>query len=651
MILKKVVTLIFVLFLMPMLFSNAVAHDMVHNAEYNLMGRLDLIQVTGSNHGSGAQRNLSISGDGHVEKVSNIVQQRGSLKVDDSQSWVTALDALNNLKVISATELSAPPQLVFTTTRYVPLNDDDGGSDEATLHDVVFIVEGNSRLAGVSIQVYSDSLFKVKVGDSVITDANGIAVKRLPKGDYWFKATKAGFQGLEGSFMVTNEGDGEGSLDIDFTMIIEDCRKDPQVDEAVLATAVFVGDKVGESLLSGAFKDADSGAEVAGVLSWSDADLAVVESGYFEWVFTPTDCTAYNATSGVVFVEAKCRPAEKAALGAEILIAETYLDSVTVSTDGKDVPRDELWVTGLVWGAYSLAVEEAQRVYDDLCADQTGVDQTVADLQEAKAIFKTHLSYGLLPETVTIAGLEGVEVPVKGAIPVSVIIANDQFTGAVTWAPAYKPFLPETVYTATITLTPKEGYTLTGVAENFFTVAGAASVANRVDSGEVVAVFPVTDAIIYAIGDKGPSGVGIVFYITDGGRHGLEAAPSGWGGANEPKDRWKINNTRTSGTQKNIGSGYANTYAHMVGAEHPAAAMCRDYRYEFEGDWFLPSLDELNQMYLHKAIIGGFDTAFYWSSTDADNFNSWVQSFRFGGQIEYSKISAISIRLRPIRAF
>jgi len=33
-------------------------------------------------------------------------------------------------------------------------------------------------------------------------------------------------------------------------------------------------------------------------------------------------------------------------------------------------------------------------------------------------------------------------------------------------------------------------------------------------------------AVTYAIGDTGPSGVGIVFYITDGGLHGMEVAPS-----------------------------------------------------------------------------------------------------------------------------
>ncbi|MDZ4131508.1 MAG: hypothetical protein U1E11_00075, partial [Dethiobacteria bacterium] len=344
---------------------------------------------------------------------------------------------------------------------------------------------------------------------------------------------------------------------------------------------------------------------------------------------------------------------EKAALVAEILIATTYLDTIMISTDGKDVPKGRLWVPGPIWGAYSLAVEEAQRVYGDLCADQTGVDRAVVDLREAKAIFETNLNYGLLPETVTLAGIEGVEVPVKGAIPLSDIIANDQFTGTITWTPTNVTFLPVTVYTATITLEPKEGYALSGIAENFFTVAGAASVSNRVGSGEVVAVFPVTEAITYSIGDTGPSGAGIVFYVTNGGRHGLEAAPSGWnGGGEDPTKQWKNEKSLTYGTLTAIGTGYANTYSQMTGADHPAAAICRDYRSEFEGDWFLPSKDELHQMYLQKAIIGGFVNRFYWSSSEVNYENGWSQNFG-SGILDYSssKIHSYTYRVRPIRAF
>ncbi|SMP55245.1 S-layer homology domain-containing protein [Anoxynatronum buryatiense] len=88
--------------------------------------------------------------------------------------------------------------------------------------------------------------------------------------------------------------------------------------------------------------------------------------------------------------------------------------------------------------------------------------------------------------------IPGVTVPIKNQIPVTSIPETQQYTGIVTWNPADNPFKSSTVYTATIILTPKAGYTLTGVSENFFTVSGAEQVTNAVDSGVVTAVFPVT---------------------------------------------------------------------------------------------------------------------------------------------------------------
>jgi hypothetical protein len=516
---------------------------------------------------------------------------------------------------------------------------------------VIFTVEGNSRLAGVSIQVYADASFDTVVGDPVITDAEGVAVKRLPRGDYWFRATKEGFLGLDGPFTVTGEGMGGGSLDLDFTLTPEDHRKNPLEDEAVQATAVIIEDSLESSSLTGTFKDPDTGAQVAGTLSWSDAETVVDESGYFEWVFLPNDDAAYHAVNGLVFVAVRCRPTDKTVLEAAISSAEIDLASVTVSADGKDVPRDELWVPEVVWSAYSSAVAEARATFGDECAGQDSVDTAVSDLGNARAAFETHLSYGLLPEAVNIAAIEGVAAPVKGAAPVIAISENEQFAGIITWAPEDAIFQPDTVYTATVTLSPKEGYTLTGVAENFFSVTGAVNVTNTADSGAVVAVFPATEVKTYAIGDTGPSGVGIVFYITDGGRHGLEAAPSGWHGDIDPARQWKNKNTATAGTSTTIGSGYANTYLYMVGDEHPAAAACRSYRSDIEGDWFLPSKDELNLMFLQKTTIGGFGNYSYWSSSQATIMKSWVQAFGYGSQSTQDKITARSYRVRPIRSF
>ena len=94
--------------------------------------------------------------------------------------------------------------------------------------------------------------------------------------------------------------------------------------------------------------------------------------------------------------------------------------------------------------------------------------------------------------TVTEPAIVGVTAPVVGETPVTAITEGKQFTGTVTWSPEVSTFAASTVYTATITLTPKVGYKLDGVAANFFTVAGATSVSNGANSGVVAAVFPAT---------------------------------------------------------------------------------------------------------------------------------------------------------------
>ncbi len=96
------------------------------------------------------------------------------------------------------------------------------------------------------------------------------------------------------------------------------------------------------------------------------------------------------------------------------------------------------------------------------------------------------------PTAISLAAVGGVTVPTTGATPVSVITETAQYTGTVTWSPAHATFAAGTVYTATITLTAKSGYTLSGVTANFFTVAGATSSTNAANSGLVTAVFPAT---------------------------------------------------------------------------------------------------------------------------------------------------------------
>mgnify|MGYP004535902845 CR=1 FL=1 len=108
--------------------------------------------------------------------------------------------------------------------------------------------------------------------------------------------------------------------------------------------------------------------------------------------------------------------------------------------------------------------------------------------------------------TVTESAIEGILVPVAGEYPVTTITEGKQFTGAITWEPNTidGKYGPLKSYTATITLTPKMGYKLDGVAANFFKVSGATSVSNGANSGVVTATFPQTSTAVVWDNDLWP---------------------------------------------------------------------------------------------------------------------------------------------------
>ena len=110
------------------------------------------------------------------------------------------------------------------------------------------------------------------------------------------------------------------------------------------------------------------------------------------------------------------------------------------------------------------------------------------------------------------SSIAGVAAPISGAIPTATIIATTQYTATISWNGNPSTFSVGTVYTATITITPKTGYILSGVPANFFTVAGATTT-NSINSGVVSAVFPVVQdyaavpsAVVLAVGSTAPVG-------------------------------------------------------------------------------------------------------------------------------------------------
>lgn len=95
-------------------------------------------------------------------------------------------------------------------------------------------------------------------------------------------------------------------------------------------------------------------------------------------------------------------------------------------------------------------------------------------------------------EMITEYELKGIGIPAAGGTPAATIAETGQYTGTVSWSPKDGVFKNGVDYTAFIVLTPKSGYTLTGVPENSFHVEGALSAVNAAGSGQITAVFPAT---------------------------------------------------------------------------------------------------------------------------------------------------------------
>ena len=156
-----------------------------------------------------------------------------------------------------------------------------------------------------------------------------------------------------------------------------------------------------------------------------------------------------------------------------------------------------------------------------------------------------------------------------------------------------------------------------------------------------------TCPIVRSIGDNGPAG-GKVFYVTDAGLHGLEAAPADQSSG----AAWGCYGNAISGADGTaVGTGAANTTAIVTDcAEAGTAAKIAD-AYALNGytDWYLPSKDELNLLYQQKTVVGGFANGSYWSSSQDGSSFAWLQYFSDGYQDYYDKY--LTLPVRAVRAF
>lgn len=111
-------------------------------------------------------------------------------------------------------------------------------------------------------------------------------------------------------------------------------------------------------------------------------------------------------------------------------------------------------------------------------------------------------------------------------------------------------------------------------------------------------------------------------------------------------------NILTGATDTVLGTGNENTieiiYAQGNSGNY-AAKICKDFTSAGYYDWYLPSKDELNKLYLNKDAIGGFSDSFYWSSSETNEYIAWAQDFTNGTQTLKNKF--MEYRVRAIRTF
>jgi len=121
----------------------------------------------------------------------------------------------------------------------------------------------------------------------------------------------------------------------------------------------------------------------------------------------------------------------------------------------------------------------------------------------------------------------------------------------------------------------------------------------------------------------------------------------------------------TAGTKETFTDGVSDYEFSSVWDDYDgtvAAKVCHDYSVVYNevtyDDWFLPSKDELNQMYLNLSREGveGFAqvNAYYWSSSESDGRNAWYQFFGTmgdeDGPQDYSGKASV-YWVRAVRAF
>lgn len=160
----------------------------------------------------------------------------------------------------------------------------------------------------------------------------------------------------------------------------------------------------------------------------------------------------------------------------------------------------------------------------------------------------------------------------------------------------------------------------------------------------------------YSIGDTAFGGV--IFYIDSTKIHGLVCSlkslkdTAQWDETTVKNNVYLPITTGAIGTAIGTGNSNTNKIIAVLGNSRNAAALCRNYLGGGYTDWFLPSRDELYELY--KLNVFALTGCSNWSSTEVAHTSTYTTAILVGGcngisPLEYLKYYQTVVR--AVRAF